>query len=397
MQSGMMAAITPLPIGAKPGVMPIDHIHRQRIYLDHNATAPLRPEAREAIIRALDVVGNPSSVHAEGRAAKALVEDAREAIAKLVGAEGADITFTSGATEANNWVMRAGWDTIVYAAIEHDSLLGPIERSSARLVKLPVEGTGEAYLGAVADYVLLGNRPLGRDLVTLQLANSETGVIQDVATVADFCAAHGVFSHTDAVQAPGRIPVAFHDLGVDAMTISSHKLGGPAGVGALITKSGLALPPALLGGGQEMRRRAGTENVAAIAGFGAAARSAFSDLATIDRIRRKRDLLEDAIREKTPQAIILGQGVDRLPNTTCVSLPGGKAETMVIKFDLAGIAVSAGSACSSGKVATSPVLAAMGVAPEVAGGAIRVSLGWTSSEIDLEPFLTTWMKMAGTA
>lgn len=375
--------------------MPLERIHRDRIYLDHNATVPLRPEARAAMIDALDHVGNPSSVHAEGRAARAMIERSRDAIRALVGARNADVTFTSGATEANNWVLRAGWDTIIHAGVEHDSILGPAEKSGARLVALPVEHTGEVRVSAIADHVLLGSRPLGRDLVTLQLANSETGVLQDVATAADFCAAHDVFTHCDAVQAPGRIPVSFDDLGIDAMTISSHKIGGPGGVGCLITRPSLALAPHIFGGGQEMRRRAGTENVAAISGFGAAAAAALAELDATDAIRHLRDQLEDGIRALTPSAEIIGADADRLPNTTCVAVPGLKAETLVIKFDLAGIAISAGSACSSGKVGASSSLGAMQLEPALANAAIRISLGWTTSNNDLEPFLSTWQTIVG--
>lgn len=361
-----------------------------RIYLDHNATAPLRPSARAAMLEAMDVFGNASSVHAEGRRARAIVEETREIIADIVGARPSEVVFVSGATEANNWVVGAGWDTILAADVEHDSARAPIAASAARHVVIPVAENGEADLGRIADHVLVGSRTLGRDLVVLQLANSETGVIQDVAAAAEFCAAHDVWIHTDATQCPGRIPVDFHALGVDTMAISAHKFGGPKGIGALIVRAGRDIGALMRGGGQETRRRAGTENVAAIAGFGAAAREAKADLAAIARLRAMRDGLEARMIEAVPDAVVFGAGAQRLANTICVGVPGTKAETLLIKLDLKGIAVSAGSACSVGKVETSAVLTAMGVPRELGRSALRISLGWTSSENDLEPFLTTW-------
>jgi cysteine desulfurase len=249
-----------------------------RIYFDHNATAPLRPEAKAAMLAAMEQVGNPSSVHAEGRRARAIVERAREQVAGLVGAKPSEVVFTSGATESNNWVLRAGWDAIVVAGIEHDSVLAPARASGSRIVEIGTHSDGIVDTCAIADHVLLGNGPLGRDLVTLQMANSETGVLQDVGAVSDFCAAHGVAIHTDAVQAPGRVPIDFAGLGVTFLSLSAHKLGAPKGIGALIIRDGVELPGGFAGGGQELRRRAGTENVTAIAGFGAAAEAAQRDL-----------------------------------------------------------------------------------------------------------------------
>jgi len=361
-----------------------------RIYLDHNATAPLRPAARAAMLEAMDVFGNASSVHAEGRRARAIVEETREVVADLVGARASEVVFVSGATEANNWVVGAGWETILAADVEHDSVRAPIAASGAHHVVIPVGENGEADLGRIADHVLVGSRTLGRDLVALQLANSETGVIQDVAAAAEFCAAHDVWIHTDATQCPGRIPVDFRALGVDTLAISAHKLGGPKGVGALIIRAGRDIGALMRGGGQETRRRAGTENVAAIAGFGAAAREAKADLATMERLRAMRDGLEQRMIAAVPEAVVFGANAPRLANTSCVGVPGTKAETLLIKLDLKGIAVSAGSACSVGKVETSAVLTAMGVWQVLGRSALRISLGWTSSENDLEPFLTTW-------
>jgi Fe-S cluster assembly protein SufB len=276
-----------------------------RIYFDHNATAPLRPEAKAAMLAAMEQVGNPSSVHAEGRRARAIVERAREQVAGLVGAKPSEVVFTSGATESNNWVLRAGWDAIVVAGIEHDSVLAPARASGSRIVEIGTHSDGIVDTCAIADHVLLGNGPLGRDLVTLQMANSETGVLQDVGAVSDFCAAHGVAMHTDAVQAPGRVPIDFAGLGVTFLSLSAHKLGAPKGIGALIIRDGVELPGGFAGGGQELRRRAGTENVTAIAGFGAAAEAAQRDLDDVARVAEMRDRLQREMVE-----IVLGQEID---------------------------------------------------------------------------------------
>lgn len=362
------------------------------LYFDHNATSPLRPEARAAVIMALDAVGNPSSVHSIGREARRLVEDAREKVAALVGASPAEVVFTSGATEANNWVLRAGWKRLLVADVEHDSVLAPAAASGAEIIRLRVSESGEVDTGQIAEHVLQSS-PGSRDLVSLQFANNETGVIQDIAAVGSFCAAHDTLLHCDAVQVAGRLPLCFHGLGVAFMSISAHKFGGPKGVGALVVRDGLDIPAGITGGGQERRRRAGTENVAAIAGFGAAAEAAMRDFSDVRRLRLLRDRLEAGLVESRPDALIVGAGMPRLPNTVCAAVPGLKSETMVIKFDLAGIAVSAGAACSSGKVGASHVLAAMGLEEKSAQGALRISLGWTTSEDDLEPFLKTWRQV----
>jgi cysteine desulfurase len=366
---------------------------RARTYLDWNATAPLRPEARAAVVAALDTVGNPSSPHTEGRKARALVEDAREKVAALVGAKPAEVIFTSGGSEANNAVLRAGWETIFLAGIEHDSVLAPARKAGAELIALPVGADGVVRAQALAD------RPPApspqRTLVSLQLANNETGAVQPVAEVARLAKSRGFSVHTDAVQAAGRIKVEVRVLDVDYLTLSAHKLGGPKGVGALIVREGAHLPPFIAGGGQERRRRAGTENVAAIAGFGAAAEAARRDLAAeAARIAVLRDELEAGVRAITPAALIVAASAGRLPNTSCIALPEASAETLVIALDLAGIAVSAGAACSSGKVGASHVLAAMGLSPEMSRAAIRVSLGRTSSARDVATFLNAWANIA---
>lgn len=359
-----------------------------RTYLDWNATAPLRPEARAACLAALDVVGNPSSPHAEGRRTRAIVEDAREQVAALVGATPAEVVFTSGGTEANNAVLAAGWDTIVLSRIEHGSVLAPARAAKARIVELAVGDDGVVRMHAPVD------ASSGRSLLSLQMANNETGVIQPVAEAAASARAQGFFVHTDAVQAAGRIAVDARALDVDCLTLSAHKIGGPKGVGALVIQSRASLPALIAGGGQERRRRAGTENVAAIAGFGAAAEAARRDLGRMRDVAVLRDRLEAQVLAVTPAAVVIGADAARLPNTTNIALPGTSAETLVIALDLAGIAVSAGAACSSGKVGTSHVLAAMGLEATHARGAIRVSLGWSSTDDDVAAFVEAWRRVA---
>jgi cysteine desulfurase len=366
-----------------------------RAYLDWNAGAPLRPEARVAVLAALDLAGNPSSPHSEGRRLRAMVEDAREEVAALAGAKPAELVFTSGATEANNAVLAGGWRSILLAGIEHDSVLTPSRNlalgGKARIVALAVGANGRID----AEHVARGAREAantGPALLSLQLANNETGIMQPVAAAAEAARSQGLAAHTDAVQAAGRIAVDFKALGVDYLSLSAHKIGGPKGAGALVIRDGAALPPLIAGGGQERRRRAGTENVPAIAGFGAAARAAVHDLETIERVRTLRDRIEAEIRAVTPSAVVIGADAERLPNTTSVALPGASAETLVIALDLAGVAVSAGAACSSGKVGASHVLEAMGLEPALARAAIRVSLGWGSTAKDVKAFAEAWAR-----
>jgi cysteine desulfurase len=365
-------------------------VTNRRTYLDFNASAPLRPEAREAMLAALDLCGNPSSVHAEGRSARAVVDEAREAVAALVNASPSEVVFTSGATEANTWALSAPWQQIAVSGIEHDSVRAPAAQVAAqrdaRRIDIPVSGDGTAnYKAAALDTGAL---------VVLQLANNETGVLQDVQAAGLWATENGARLHTDAVQAPGRVAIDFRTLGASTMSLSGHKIGGPKGIGALVVGAGVALSPLLTGGGQERRRRAGTENVAAIAGFGAAAKAAQRDLAEMSRVAAMRDQLEAEVLRLTPDAIIVGKTAPRLANTSCIALPGQHAETLVIKFDLAGIAVSAGSACSSGKVAASHVLAAMGFPLEAAGSAIRVSIGASTTEQDIAAFLAAWKALS---
>jgi cysteine desulfurase len=359
-------------------------------YLDWNATGPLRPEAQAAVIVAMAVAGNPSSVHADGRASRRLVEAAREQVAALVGTTSRDVVFTSGGTEANMLALSpALGETLLVSAIEHPSV-----RSGGRFAAaedIPVTAAGVVDLTALQSLLAGRSRPL----VSVMLANNETGVVQPVAEVAAIVHAAGGLLHVDAVQGPGRIPCDFQALCADLMTLSSHKIGGPQGVGALIKRDGLLLDPQIKGGGQERGARAGTENVAGIAGFGVAAEAVRRGWAgEAARMAILRDRFEAGIQAVASGAVIFGREAVRLPNTTLFSVPGMKAETAVIAFDLEGVAVSSGSACSSGKVAPSHVLAAMGVAPELARGAIRVSLGHTTSDEDVGTILKAWEKLS---
>ena len=373
-----------------------------RIYLDYNATAPLRPEAREAMIAALDRVGNASSVHAEGRAAHRLIEDARAEVARLVGGDPKLTTFTSGGTEANNAVLTPDWssagkpfrpDVLMASAIEHPSVLvgGRFARDNVRLI--PVHETGVVDLAALKAMLLQADREGKRALVSIMLANNETGVIQPVAEASRLAHEHGALMHTDAVQAAGRISIDISALGIDVMTLSAHKIGGPQGAGAIVrAREDLTFAPLITGGGQEKRLRAGTENVAAIAGFGAAAKAATADLANADMWRMWRGRLEAVVAERAAPTVF-GAEADRLPQTLCFACAGVPAETLLIALDLDGVSVSSGAACSSGKVSPSHVLAAMGIAPALAKCAIRLSLGWDSKESDLDSFATAWRRV----
>ena len=369
----------------------------ERAYFDWNATTPLRKEAREAMDAALGLTGNASSVHAEGRAARRLIEQAREDAARLVGAESRNVTFTSGATEANTLVLtpaieiggrREPRDRLFISAIEHPSVLIGGRFSAGQVEVLPVTSDGVVDLDSLRPALSRSERPL----VSVMLANNESGVVQPIAEIADIVhAADGVL-HVDAVQGPGRIACDIGALGADLMSISSHKLCGPQGAGALIRRGAVDVAHTQMrGGGGGRGLRAGTENVAAIAGLGAAAVAARQP--DLRRLAALRDRFEAGLKSSTPQMVIFGENVLRLPNTSLFTVPGLKAETAIIAFDLNGIAVSSGSACSSGKVQTSHVLAAMGVEPALARGAVRVSLGWTTTEAEIDALLTAWNKV----
>ena len=365
------------------------------VYMDHNATTAVRPEARDAVALVLALTGNPSSVHGSGRTARRLVEDARDAVAALVGAEPAWVVFTSGGTEANNLALRVlpKRAPILCSAVEHASVLSVMDG----IVEIPVDGDGVVDLGALEALLAGEDTPA---LVSVMLANNETGVLQPVADVAALAHEHGALIHCDAVQAAGKMAIDFRTLGCDLMSLSAHKIGGPSGVGALVVTSGvegdLALIPMLRGGGQERGRRAGTENVPGIAGFGAAARAAREGLTDFARLGRWRERIENRLRQHADSRVY-GFGAPRLANTSCLTMPGVEAETQVIQLDLAGVAVSAGAACSSGKVEPSRVLAAMGVDANEAATAIRVSLGWSTTEDDADKFVEAWIQVYGQA
>lgn len=369
----------------------------QRTYLDFNATAPLRPAARDAMLAALEVGGNPSSVHAEGRRARAIVDRAREQVAALVGARADEVVFTSGATEAAATVLRRNWRTIFYAPVEHPCVTGPVLASEGRIVNLPVTPDGAydmAALEAAIERETASGTPAAQMLLAVQLANNETGVVQDVAALTVRAREAGVLVLCDAVQAAGRIRVDLRELGADYLMLSAHKIGGPKGIGAVIVREGAPFAPLLIGGGQETRRRAGTENVEAIAGFGAAAELAAGEVGThASHAAALRDGLEAALIDVTPSATVIGAQASRLPNTVLVAVPGVRSETLVIALDLAGIAVSSGSACASGKVSRSAVLTAMGLEKEIIDGAVRFSLGWSTTRDDIERCASAWSRL----
>lgn len=356
-----------------------------QFYLDHNATAPVRPAAIAAVEAALRRCGNPSSVHGAGRAARRTVEDARDAVAALVGADSVGVIFTSGGTEANFLALNgAGRTRVLASTIEHSAVLNA--RDGIELV--PVTADGVVDLARLEAMLTAGGAPA---LVSVMLANNETGVIQPLEDVVRLAHAHGALVHTDAVQAAGKIAVDMASLGVDMLSLSAHKIGGPQGVGAVVLAPGVSVAGIVTGGGQERGRRGGTENVPGIAGFGAAAVEALAELNGFTALASMRDGMERAVRKICPGAVVYGERAPRLPNTSFLSMPGVKAETQVMAFDLAGIAVSAGSACSSGKVAASRVLRAMGAAD--ADNAVRVSLGASSKESDVSAFLDAWASL----
>lgn len=373
----------------------------KRIYLDNNATTPLRPQVKASMLAALETAGNASSIHAEGRNARAILEAARADIASLTGAAPDEVIFTSGGTEANSLALHgllqaaslAGqrFTRLIVSAIEHPSVLQTAEQCAEvypglRLTVAPVDANGSLDLARFERLLAEGK---GRALVSVMAVNNETGVIQPTQDVARICNATSATLHCDAVQAAGRIPATLEALGADIITISAHKLGGPQGVGALIKRTGVPLSAQIRGGMQEFGYRAGTHDVAAIAGFGAAARavSATAHASTL------RDILEGKLLHACPEAVIFGRTSNRVGNTICIATPSVTADTMLIALDLEGFAVSAGAACSSGKVSHSHVLAAMGVDPELARCAIRISLGWKNDEQDVPAFVAAYKRI----
>ena len=356
---------------------------REAIYLDWNATAPMRPAALAVWAEAAAQIGNPSSVHGFGRRARRRVEDAREQVARAVNARPAEVIFTGSGTEAINLAVRGcGRDRILISAVEHDAVL----KAAPHAERIPVDGQGLVDLAVLERHLAGTGAPA---LVSVMLANNETGVVQPVAEVARIAHAHGALVHCDAVQALAKIPVDCTALGVDYLSVSAHKIGGPQGVGALVVRADAPLAAQIVGGGQERWRRAGTENVAGIAAFGAAVQEGIASLDDMNKIRALRDRAERALLA-VGGARIIGGAAERLPNTICIAVAGAQSATLIMKLDLAGIAVSAGSACSSGKVHASHVLQAMGIEPREAEGVLRISLGWTTAAADIDRLIAAW-------
>lgn len=366
-------------------------------YLDFNAGAPVKPAVADAVANALAIGGNPSSVHRFGRMARAAVDRARDQVAAMVAAAPEQVVFTSGGTEANALALAAAHahrsGSVVVSAIEHPSVREGAAGLTESVILSPVNAQGVVDLAALEQELASGDCAV----VSLMLANNETGVIQPVAQAAALAHRFGALIHCDAAQAPGRISVDFQLLDVDFLTLAAHKIGGPQGVGALVTRNGIDVPAMLRGGGQEQGQRAGTENVPGIVGFGVAAELAGDDLARAPELAALRDELErrlqDLVREFSDEVRVFGAEAARLPNTSLFGAAGMSNETQVIALDLAGIAVSAGAACSSGKVTASHVLRAMGVDDDLASSAIRVSLGWNSTQHHVDQFIGAWSDM----
>ncbi|MBM3490993.1 MAG: cysteine desulfurase [Alphaproteobacteria bacterium] len=359
------------------------------VYLDYNATGRVRPAVIEAVAEAMRQGGNASSIHHFGRIARKKVEDAREQVAALVGARPELVVFTGGGTEADNLAIRGlPAKRLIVSAIEHGAVLAPALLHDPKAVILPVDGAGAIDLPALEAALASAPRPA---LVSVMYANNETGVLQPMPRIGEIAHRHGAWLHSDCVQAAGKVPLDLGTLGADLISLSAHKLGGPQGVGALVLAADLDLAAQNVGGGQERGRRSGTENVPGIAGFGVAAALAKAELpALAERVGRLRDDLERRVLAASPGARVYGRQAPRLPNTSSLSMPGRNADVQVMAFDLVGIAISAGAACSSGKVSASHVLAAMGIEDDEAKRAIRVSLGWQSSAGDVDRFLTAW-------
>jgi cysteine desulfurase len=374
-----------------------------RIYLDWNATAPLLGVARDAVLDALALPGNPSSVHAEGRAARVVVEKARRDVAGLLGAEPAHVTFAGSATEAANHVLSPTYrmgkakisiGRLYVSAIEHPAIRNGGRLAPEQVTEIPVTQQGLVDLDALSDLLAVHDPASGMPLVAIMLVNNETGLIQPIREAAAVVKKHGGLLVVDAVQAAGRIPVSIADLGADFLIVSAHKLGGPKGVGALVSRGETLMPePLVRGGGHEKGHRAGTENLAAIAGFGAAAHAMGAGIEERNAaIAALRDRAEEAIFAIAPDTVIYGRELARVGNTSFFRLPGLKAETGQIAFDLEGVALSAGAACSSGKVGASHVLTAMG--EDAAHGALRLSLGPATTETDIDRFIAVFDKIA---
>ncbi len=358
------------------------------IYLDFNATSPILPEVINKVAEVMGVIGNPSSVHQTGRKARSVVEEARSQVAALVGVRARDIVFTSGGTEANNAVLRStGAKSLIISAIEHDCVLAAAKASGLDVHILLVDGNGQVELNTLSVLLEKAEKPV---LVSVMLGNNEMGAIQDIANITEISKKYNARVHCDAVQAAGKINIDFNGLGVDYLTLSAHKLGGPQGVGAIVLTPTAPLNALIVGGGQELGRRSGTENVAGVAGFGVAAIDALTNIPAYEGVRALRDRMETEISAYADDVIITGKGIERLPNTSCIVMPLMKGETQVMHFDLNGICVSSGSACSSGKVKVSHVMTAMGMNEELANCSLRISLGLSTTDKEIDAFIKAW-------
>ncbi|MBX5161043.1 MULTISPECIES: cysteine desulfurase family protein [unclassified Rhizobium] len=374
-----------------------------RLYLDWNATAPLHPAARAAIMRAIDIFGNPNSVHGEGRAARAAIEGARRKVAALVGTDAGNVVFTSGATEAANLVLTPDFrmgrtplqlGRLYFSAIEHPAVREGGRFAREKMTEVPVTEAGIVDLDALGLLLAAHDKAAGLPMVAIMLVNNETGIVQPVEAAAKIVHAHGGLFVVDAVQAAGRIGLDIGKIGADFMIISSHKIGGPKGAGALIARGEALMPrPLIQGGGQERGHRSGTQNSLALIGFGAAAEAAADELEARNvEIGALRERLEAGMREAAADVMIHGEGGERVVNTIFFTLPGLKAETGQIAFDLEGVALSAGSACSSGRLGESHVLTAMGRDAKL--GALRISLGFATTEEDIDRAIAAFAKIA---
>jgi len=364
---------------------------KKPIYMDYNATSPIRPSVIAVVAATMAEVGNPSSVHAAGRKARSIVEEARAKVAALVNARPRDVLFCSGGTEAANTVLLgSGAKSLLISTIEHECVNAASAAAGIEVLKLPVDEAGVVSLTELRRLLAAAPAPA---LVSVMYANNEMGAVQPISQICEIAKEFGARVHSDAVQAAGKIPIDIAELGTDYLTLSAHKIGGPQGVGAIVLSPQAPLSPLVVGGGQELGRRSGTENVAGIAGFGEAAMEALGQLATASRLADLRDGMEDELRRHGNEVVIVGEKIDRLANTSCIAIPGVKGETQVMHFDLAGICVSSGSACSSGKVKVSHVLDAMGYDAAIAESSIRVSLGYGTTEAEVDEFINAWKKL----
>jgi len=358
------------------------------IYLDYNATAPVKPAVVSAVVEAMTRHGNPSSVHRFGRIARRYVEEARASVAAFVGVKPTQVIFTGSGTEANNTVFTSGTLSTFYtSAIEHDSVLA----ASPMGQRLPVTRDGTLDLNALECALKSAQ---AQCLLSIMMVNNETGIIQPLQEAVRIAKTYGHYVHSDAIQAAGRLPLDFEDLGVDYLTLSAHKIGGPQGVGALIIRENVPVSSLLKGGGQELNRRAGTENVPGIIGFGCAARLAADDLRSVPSLKKMRDKLQTRLQDIAgTDAVVIGEHSPRVANTLSIAMHHVSSETQVMALDLAGVALSSGSACSSGKVKSSHVLRAMGYTDDIAGCALRISLGWNTQPSDIDFCIEAWRSL----